>query len=182
MPKDLILDKRFTLEEKLDLIRAWAADLKPRAFDYNFKSTFRTLNHSSRWKYIWQEDTVTHNKFLMFLILFKMKMKKEDRDSDNLIDVIDCVKNVYKPKYNDISFYLTLYLIIKVFKIKKNELHSTKLKLDSLKPKMLLSETEFISDSLYQKHLDEIDLVKFVVNMVKDPSRYKSERVYVKKW
>lgn len=136
-----------TTEDKIFVLQEYAKSLSQKKLKKVFESSFMTLNNPNRWKYIWQKDTLTHQKYLLFLVIFKMYIRQEERnsgDSDDFIAVMDRVVDVYSDKASP----FTAYLIIKTFKKKKNELLSLNLKLDNIKPKFLIN---LMPDKTYYK-------------------------------
>ena len=69
------LTKNEPTHKRIEIINEWIDSISDKKRMKAFKSAFATLNNPNRWKYIWQTNTVTHEKYLTFLALFKRILK-----------------------------------------------------------------------------------------------------------
>lgn len=141
------LTKNEPTHKRIEIINEWIDSISDKKRMKAFKSAFATLNNPNRWKYIWQTNTVTHEKYLTFLALFKRILKREERKSSDFDEFMSVASRLFNDDNNTAPF--TLYLILKVFKKKKLELLNLGLKFDEFKPGMVL---DLIPDRKYYKN------------------------------
>ena len=71
-----LLRKAETLDERIEIIKTWANELDHVKLTKYLRSSFRTLNNPKRYKYYMQPNTVTHEKFLTFLIILHLMCRR----------------------------------------------------------------------------------------------------------
>ena len=152
-----LMNKNIETIDRLDILETYVNDLSNKKSRKLFISSFNTLNNPNRWKYIWQRDTITHIKFLLFLTLLKREMKKSNLHSGDIEDFIYTTEVLSNIRENKTAIF-TLYLIVKVFKKRKLDLVSLSLKLDNIKASEILN---YNSNSRFYNNYDEyISIIK----------------------
>ncbi len=105
-----------SMEERVSILEDWfseASDKKLRKF---MISAFRSLNNPNRYQFYLKEDTVTHEKFLTYLVILAELAKRhhEDNVCDMAIQLLGCTEMS--------KTYLTLYYIFKLYHVKRKKL------------------------------------------------------------
>ena len=158
-----------TLEERIQIIKDWADNLSSEKLLSYMKSAFRTLNNPNRYKYYMQGDTVTHEKFLTFLICVK-ELSKRNNDKDYLQWLINRISP------NSSKEWLTLYYIFKVYRVTEDDLVGFKLTVDKDEVDDLIYNAknggyEFKDMDYY----DYVDMIKSCIKGIKKGTIHKDK-------
>lgn len=142
MPEATPLRKFVDVRDHIDQLQVWADDQKKKKILSEFKSCFNTLNNRARYKFFWDTETMTHEKFLLFFILLKkvakehgMKKHVSDDDLESLLT------NVLPMNRGAIS----MYMIAKLFNVKRGEMLDMDLPFDHIDPER------------YRKYIEQMD-------------------------
>ena len=90
--------------ERIDILREWANEFSSSKLSKYMDESFRTLNNPNRYKYYMQADTVTHEKYLTFLVC---------------LDII--CRRVNSLKLNSSKSWMTLYYVFSLFKVHRRK-------------------------------------------------------------
>ena len=93
-----------SVSERIDIIRDWADQFSSAKLSKYIDESFRTLNNPNRYKYFMQPDTVTHEKYITFLVCLDIVC---NRAGDNAY--LDFAVN--SMRMNSSKSWLTLYYI-----------------------------------------------------------------------
>ena len=85
--------KNLTFDTKIQVLQDFIDELykKPKRFNAEYLSCFRTLNTIARYKYYWQLDTTTNAKLIQFLIMTKKLL--DEFENQNITDLIYIINN-----------------------------------------------------------------------------------------
>ena len=156
-----LLRKAETLDERIEIIKTWANELDHVKLTKYLRSSFRTLNNPKRYKYYMQPNTVTHEKFLTFLIILHL-MCRRAHDKEYVNHAVSTLL------INRSKEWLTLYYIFKVYELKEDELYNIKIaispdEVNDLKDNAATGGYEFAGFSFY----DHNDLIKECLKRMK---------------
>ena len=115
--------KNMKLGTKIEILKEFLKELnlKPKKFNAEYISCFRTLNSLSRYPYYWDLTTATNAKFIQFLLMTKILLKRFDTvDMENLKYIID---NYLPSKTKSL---ITIYMIFKTYNKHREELAGIK--------------------------------------------------------
>lgn len=150
-----------SLDDRIEILRTWVADLKLSKLKYFLQSSFRTLNSLNRYKYYMDETTVTHEKYLTFLVCLEFMCKMH-----NNTDWADIAMNELDMKSS--KSYITLYFIMKLY-LMKDELQEIKLRVSDSEVVSLL---EYAKTGGHEfKDIDYYDYMDQVRSILKDYKR-----------
>ena len=150
-----------SLDDRIEILRTWVADLKLSKLKYFLQSSFRTLNSLNRYKYYMDETTVTHEKYLTFLVCLEFMCKMH-----NTPDWADIAMNELDMKSS--KSYITLYFIMKLY-LMKDELQEIKLCVSDSEVVGLL---EYAKTGGHEfKDIDYYDYMDQVRSILKDYKR-----------
>ena len=115
--------KNLTFNTKIQVLQDFIDELykKPKRFNAEYLSCFRTLNTIARYKYYWQLDTTTNAKLIQFLIMTKKLL--DEFENQNITDLIYIINN-YLPTRS--RSWMTCYFIFKTYNKHYKELRSIK--------------------------------------------------------
>jgi len=164
-----LLRDAHTLEDRIEIIKTWADELSTDKLLSYMKSSFRTLNNPNRYKYYMQGDTLTHEKYLTFLICVK-ELSKRNKDKH----YIQWMINKLEPASS--KEWLTLYYIFKVYRVTEDDMVGFKLSVDSdeVDSLMLNAKTggyEFKDMDYY----DYVDMIKSCIKGIKKGTIHKDK-------
>ena len=116
--------KNLELKDKITVLKMYLKELhqKPKRFNLEYLSCFRTLNTIARYPYYWDLTTTTNAKFIQFLMMTKYYLEEFDdiSDFDNLIYIVEN----YLPHMS--RSYMTMYLVFKAYNKHRDELMGIK--------------------------------------------------------
>ena len=100
--------------ERIDILREWANEFSSSKLSKYMDESFRTLNNPNRYKYYMQADTVTHEKYLTFLVCLDIICRRDEVD-----DYLGYAVNSLK--LNSSKSWMTLYYVFSLFKVHRRK-------------------------------------------------------------
>lgn len=144
------------VSDRVSRLIEWSADLSEDRLRKCTQSAFRTLNNPNRYKYFWQEDTRTHEKYLTFLACLNEQC---NRHGGNMYDwEYELVNSI---EMNRSKGWLTMYYVIMLYLKHRDVLYEFDLKFNRTDAESLLVNAknggyEF-KDVDYYTYKDNID-------------------------
>ena len=150
-----------TVSGTISVLRVWVQELSDKKLKSYIQSSFRTLNNPNRYKYFWQMDTVTFEKLIVFLVCLE-EICRRGKDGDWYYHAINDLN------LNTSKAWITLYYVMKLYKLKHSDLFEIDLAVDKDRIDDLLNNSnttgyEFKDTNYY----DYLEIVKDCLKRIK---------------
>ena len=150
-----------SVSNTISVLLVWAKEMSDKKLKSFMESAFRTLNNPNRYKYFWQMDTVTFEKYVVFLVCLK-ELCRRGRDGDWYYHIVNDLK------IDTSKSWITLYYILKLYRLKYDDLCEIDLAVDNDSIESLLRNSnttgyEFKDTNYY----DYLDIVKKCLKKIK---------------
>jgi len=153
--QSMLMKNATDIDDRIQRLIDWASDLSDDRLRKCTISAFRTLNNPNRYKYYWQENTRTHEKYLTFLACLRELCH---RKGNNLNDW--CYELVNTIDMNRSKGWITLYYIIKLYRRQEALLSSYKFRFTKNDPEDVLRNAR---NGGYE--FKDVDFYEFVDNV-----------------
>ena len=159
-----------TVSMRIDILRDWAEQFSSAKLTKYIDESFRTLNNPNRYKYFMQPDTVTHEKFLTFLVCLDVVCR---RSGDN--SYIDFAVNAMR--MNTSKSWLTLYYIFSLLRVCRPKFEdidvtASRSEIEDLLMNARNGGSEFKDCNFY----DYMDIIKECLESIASGSVYKKPK------
>lgn len=148
------IHKYTDVEDHIEQLMVINDDLSKKKLKKDFISCFNTLNNRARYKFFWDVETVTHEKFLLFFILLKKICKEHGYKKHITDDELETLLTNLLPMNKGA---ISMYMIAKLFNVKRPLLIPISLPFDHIDPERYRT---------YMAQLDDYDLRNAEWNLI----------------